>query len=79
MTRASVREQTASRFRELLESRMKTARSRIDVNLQELDRVLDRARQVPLNAADCEKVKEALHALAAMLAPVRTTERPAPC
>ena len=54
---------------------MKTARRRIDVNLEELDRVLDGARQVPLSEADCEKVKEALHALAALWAPVRTTEK----
>ena len=54
---------------------MKAARPRIDVNLEELDRVLDGARQVPLSDADCEKVKEALHALAAMLPPVRTTEK----
>jgi len=54
---------------------MKPARRRIDVNLEELDRVLDGARQAPLSEADCEKVKEALHALAAMLAPPRTTEK----
>ena len=54
---------------------MKLARSRINVNLEELDRVLDQARQVPLSEADCEKVKEALHALAAMLPPARTTEK----
>jgi len=51
------------------------ARRRIDVNLEELDRVLDEARQVPLSDADCEKVKGALHALAAMLPAVRTTEK----
>lgn len=54
---------------------MKAARRRVDVNLEELDRVLDGARQAPLSEADCEKVKEALHVLAAMLAPVRTTEK----
>jgi len=54
---------------------MRAARRRVDVNLEELDRVLDGARQAPLSEADCEKVKEALHALAAMLAPVRTTEK----
>jgi hypothetical protein len=31
---------------------MKTARRRIDVNLEELDRLLDGARQAPLSAAD---------------------------
>src|SRR3989441_7889420 len=54
---------------------MKPARRRIDVNLEELDRVLDGARQAPLSEADCEKVKEALHALAARLVPPRTTEK----
>ena len=47
---------------------MKTARRRIDVNLEELDRVLDGARQVPLSDDDHDKLKGALHALVAMLA-----------
>ena len=65
------------RFRELLgEVRMKSAkRRRVDVNLDELDRVLDGARQAPLSEADCDKLKSALHALAAMLAPSRNTEK----
>ena len=50
-------------------------RRRIDVNLDELDRVLDSARQAPLSEADCDKLKSALHALAAMLAPSRNTEK----
>jgi len=50
-------------------------RRRIDVNLDELDRVLDGARQAPLSEADCDKLKNALHALAAMLAPSRNTEK----
>jgi transposase len=54
---------------------MKTARRRVDVNLDELDRVLDGARQAPLSEDDYEKLKEALHALAAMLAPQRNTEK----
>ena len=54
---------------------MKTARPRIDVNLDELDRVLDGARQAPLSEDDYEKLKEALHALAAMLARPRNTEK----
>ncbi|HKV82325.1 MAG TPA: IS66 family transposase, partial [Candidatus Sulfotelmatobacter sp.] len=54
---------------------MKTPRSRIDVNIEELDRVLDGAREVPLSQADCEKVKTALHALAAMLPTPRSTEK----
>jgi len=54
---------------------MKTSRRRIDVNLDELDRVLDGARQAPLSEDDYEKLKEALHALAAMLVRPRTTEK----
>jgi len=54
---------------------MKPARRRVDVNLDELDRVLDRARQAPLSEADHDKLKGALHALAAMLAPPRNTEK----
>ena len=55
---------------------MKSAkRRRVDVNLDELDRVLDGARQAPLSEADCDKLKSALHALAAMLGPARNTEK----
>ena len=54
---------------------MKTARRRVDVNLDELDRVLEGARQAPLSEDDYEKLKEALHALAAMLVRPRTTEK----
>jgi hypothetical protein len=55
---------------------MKSAkRRRVDVNLDELDRVLDGTRQAPLSEADCDKLKSALHALAAMLAPSRKTEK----
>ena len=54
---------------------MKTARRRVDVNLEELDRVLDGARQAPLSEDDYEKLKEALHALAAMLVQPRSTEK----
>ena len=54
---------------------MKRARRRIDVNLDELDRVLDGARQAPLSEADYEKLKDALHAMAAMLVRPRNTEK----
>ena len=51
-------------------------RRRVDVNLDELDRMLDGARQAPLSDADHDKLKEALHALAAMLTPsMRNTEK----
>jgi transposase len=54
---------------------MKSAKRRVDVNLDELDRVLDGARQAPLSETDYDKVKGALHALAAMIAPPRHTEK----
>jgi len=54
---------------------MRSARRRLDVNLEELDRVLDGARQAPLSAADHDKLKDALHAMAAMLARSRNTEK----
>ena len=50
-------------------------RKRVDVNLEELDRVLDHAREAPLSEADYEKLKEALHALAGMLPAPRSTEK----
>ena len=53
----------------------KSARRRIDVNLDELDRVLDSARQAPLSDVDYEKIKAALHAMAALLAQPRSTEK----
>ena len=54
---------------------MKTARPCIDVNLDELDRVLDGARHAPLSEDDYEKLKDALHGLAAMLVRPRNTEK----
>jgi transposase len=54
---------------------MKPGRRRIDVNLEELDRVLDGAREAPLSAADHDKLKDALHAMAALLMRSRNTEK----
>lgn len=54
---------------------MKQSRRRIEVNLEELDRVLDGAREVPLSEEDHHKLREALHALAAMLVRPRNTEK----
>jgi len=54
---------------------MKKARRRIDVNLEELDRVLDEAREARLSEADHDKLKDTLHALAAMLVRSRNTEK----
>ena len=53
----------------------KSARRRMDVNLDELDRVLDGARQAPLNDADYKKIKDALHAMAELLVQPRSTEK----
>ncbi|HTC77092.1 MAG TPA: hypothetical protein VK657_00685, partial [Terriglobales bacterium] len=50
-------------------------RQRVDVNLEELDRVLDHARETPLSDPDYEKLKSALHALAGMLPQPRSTEK----
>ena len=47
---------------------MKTSKRRLDVNLEELDRVLDGAKQAPLSDDDHDKLKGTLHALVAMLA-----------
>lgn len=50
-------------------------RPAMDVNLEELDRVLDHAREAPLSEPDYEKLKGALHALAGMLPQPRSTEK----
>jgi transposase len=54
---------------------VKPPRRRIEVNLEELDRVLDGAREAPLSEEDHHKLREALHALAAMLVRGRNTEK----
>jgi transposase len=54
---------------------MTPTRRRVDVNLEELDQVLDGARQAPLSEADYDKLKGALHALAALLVRPRNTEK----
>ena len=54
---------------------MHVKRKRVDVNLEELDRVLDHAREAPLSEPDYDKLKEALHALAGMLPAPRSTEK----
>src|ERR1039458_10748359 len=54
---------------------MKKARRRIDVNLDELDRVLDGAREAPLSESDHGKLRDALHALAELLVRTRNTEK----
>jgi transposase len=54
---------------------MKKARRHLDVNLVELDQVLDSALEAPLSEADHNKLKDTLHALAAMLVRSRNTEK----
>src|SRR5487761_1309204 len=54
---------------------MKKARRHLDVNLVELDQVLDSALEAPLSEADHDKLKDTLHALAAMLVRSRNTEK----
>ncbi len=54
---------------------MKRARPQVEVNLPELEQILEQARQTPLNEADYQKLKHALHALVDLLRPVRSTEK----
>jgi transposase len=51
----------------------KSRRRRIDVNVQELDQIVDRAREAPLSDTDYDKLKTALHALIErLLGPAKT-------
>jgi transposase len=54
---------------------MKTSRRRLDVDVEELDRVIDAAENGPLSKADCRKLKTTLHALVERLAQKRNTEK----
>jgi transposase len=57
---------------------MKTrSRKRIEVNLEELDRIIDRGMDVPLSKAEGQKIKAALHAMAERLTGKRSTEKTA--
>jgi len=53
----------------------KLPRRRIDVNVEELDRIIDVARSAPLSESDSQKLKTALHALADKLLPRPKTEK----
>jgi hypothetical protein len=53
----------------------KTPHRRVDVNVEELDRIIDDARTAPLSEADSVKLKTALHALAGHLLAERKTEK----
>ena len=53
----------------------KVSPRRIDVNVEELDRIIDGAKSAPLTESDSEKLKSALHALADRLLPRSKTEK----
>jgi hypothetical protein len=54
---------------------MKTSRRRLDVDVEELDRVIDASESGPLSKADRQKLKTTLHALVKRLARRRNTEK----
>jgi transposase len=53
----------------------KSFRRRVEVNVEELDRIIDDARSAPLSESDSQKLKTALHALAERLLPKPGTEK----
>ena len=53
----------------------KAKRRRIEVNVEELDQIVDRARQAPLSDADYDKLKTALHALIEKLLGLKRSEK----
>lgn len=55
----------------------KPSRGRIEVNLDELDRIIDHGTNAPLSKADGQKIKAALHAMAERLTGKRSTEKTA--
>jgi hypothetical protein len=54
---------------------MQTSRRGLNVDVEELDRVIDAAEDGPLSKSDCQKLKTTLHALVERLAPKRNTEK----
>src|ERR1700751_1839846 len=50
-------------------------RRRIDVNVEELDQIVDRAREAPLSDSDYDKLKTALHALIEKLLGLKKSEK----
>ena len=50
-------------------------RPRIEVNLDELDRIIDRGTRAPLSEAEAQNLKTALHAMAEKLIRNRSTEK----
>jgi transposase len=61
----------------VLPNRSKSSRKRIEVNLEELDRIIDRGTDAPLSRADSQKLKTALHAMADRLTGKRSTDKTA--
>ena len=55
----------------------KSSRRQIEVNLDELDRIIDLGTNAPLSKADGQKIKAALHAMAERLTGKRSTEKTA--
>jgi hypothetical protein len=53
----------------------RTSRRRVDVNVDELDRIIDGAMREPLNETDGQTLKTALHAMAERLVRGRNTEK----
>lgn len=53
----------------------KSSRRRIDVNVEELDRIIDGGMSAPLSEADGQKLKAALHAMIERLRPEAKTEK----
>src|SRR5450631_3480448 len=53
----------------------KSSRQRIDVNVDELDRIIDVAMREPLSEADGRILKTAVHAMAERLVRRRNTEK----
>ena len=52
-----------------------TMRRRVDVNLDELDRIIDRGTRAPLSESEGQQLKTALHAMAERLLQKRSTEK----
>jgi hypothetical protein len=50
-------------------------RARVEIDLPELDALLDQARREPLSERDYQILKTALHTLAGLATPARTTEK----
>lgn len=53
----------------------KIPRRRVDVNVEELDRIIDSGMSAPLSEADGQKLKTALHAMIERLRPQAKTEK----